>query len=185
MKLKFRFLLNLFDKIWEISGGGLLRGLPFLAVMVMLLALFEIVAAATPPPPKSPPSDDAVNTVARQLYCPVCENISLDVCPTQACAQWRNLIRQKLEEGWTDQQIKDYFTAQYGDKVLAEPPHRGLNWLVYTLPPIFFLIAALVLYRVLRNMRRITPPPVVRDEILAPNDPYRAQMEEQLRQIQD
>ncbi len=32
-----------------------------------------------------PPTDDEVNRIAKQLYCPVCENTPLDVCPTQAC----------------------------------------------------------------------------------------------------
>ena len=31
------------------------------------------------------PTDDAVNKIAKQLYCPVCENTPLDVCPTEAC----------------------------------------------------------------------------------------------------
>jgi cytochrome c-type biogenesis protein CcmH/NrfF len=77
------------------------------------------------------PSDDAVNAIARQLYCPVCENIPLDVCPTQACAQWRALIREKLAQGWTEEQIKAYFVEQYGVRVLNEPPRQGWNWLIY------------------------------------------------------
>ena len=73
----------------------------------------------------NPPSDDAVNVIAKQLYCPVCENIPLDVCGTQACAQWRELIREKLAQGWSEDQIKQYFVNQYGDRVLATPPARG------------------------------------------------------------
>jgi cytochrome c-type biogenesis protein CcmH len=91
-----------------------------------------------------------VNAIAKQLYCPVCENIPLDVCPTQACTQWRELIREKLALGWDEQQIKDYFALQYGDRVLAEPPRRGLNWLVYVLPPITLLAGGVLLYMVLR-----------------------------------
>ena len=63
-------------------------------------------------------SDDQVNAIAKQMFCPVCENTPLDVCPTQACAQWRELIRQKLAAGWSDQEIKDYFVEQYGARVL-------------------------------------------------------------------
>jgi len=82
----------------------------------------------------SDPSDDDVNAVASQLYCPVCENIPLDACGTAACEQWRGIIRDRLAEGWTEDQIKDYFVAQYGDRVLAEPPRQGFNWLVYLVP---------------------------------------------------
>jgi cytochrome c-type biogenesis protein CcmH len=109
---------------------------------------------STPKPPVTVPDDNEVNRVAREMYCPVCENIPLDVCPTQACNEWRELIRLKLSEGWSDEQIKEYFVVQYGDRVLAEPPMRGLNWLVYILPVIFFLAGVYILYRVLDNMRR-------------------------------
>ncbi len=87
----------------------------------------------------SDPTDDEVNAVARQLYCPVCENIPLDACGTVACEQWRGIIRDKLAEGWTEDQIKDYFVAQYGDRVLAEPPAQGFNWLAYLIPLIVII----------------------------------------------
>lgn len=129
------------------------------------------------------PSDDAVNDVARQMYCPVCENIPLDVCDTKACEQWRELIREKLAEGWTEDQIKDYFVLQYGDRVLAEPPRRGLNWLVYILPPLFFLAGAYILYRVFRRMRALQAQaaPAV-EESEEKLDPYVSRIEEALRE---
>jgi cytochrome c-type biogenesis protein CcmH len=92
----------------------------------------------------SEPTDDEVNAIARQLYCPVCENIPLDACGTVACEQWRGIIREKLAEGWSEDQIKDYFVAQYGDRVLAEPPTRGFNWLAYLIP-FLVLVGGLIL----------------------------------------
>ena len=120
-----------------------------LALVLVLLVMVGIQAVAAQSPT---PSDDDVNAVARELYCPVCENIPLDVCPTTACAQWRDLIRQKLAQGWSKEQIKQYFVAQYGDRVLAEPPRTGLNWLAYLLPPAVFLVGVFVVYRVLRGV---------------------------------
>jgi cytochrome c-type biogenesis protein CcmH len=74
----------------------------------------------------------------------------LDVCPTEACRQWRDLIRQQLADGWTEDQIKQYFVDNYGARVLAEPPRTGLNWLVYILPPAIILAGAFILFRSLR-----------------------------------
>jgi cytochrome c-type biogenesis protein CcmH len=102
----------------------------WLILLLMVLALSAVPVLAQG---EEPPTDDAVNEVAGGMYCPVCENIPLDVCPTQACAQWRDLIREKLAQGWSEQQIRDYFVAQYGDRVLSEPPGHWLNWLTYTL----------------------------------------------------
>jgi cytochrome c-type biogenesis protein CcmH len=125
--------------------------------MVVFLGLLSGVLGTRPvqaQTPFPPISDDAVNTVASEMYCPVCENIPLDVCPTQACAQWRELIRLKLSEGWTAPQIKEYFAAQYGDRVLGEPPRRGLHWLVYILPPLIFLIGVVIYWQVFRTSRK-------------------------------
>lgn len=164
-----RFLIFLFCML--LVGAGL------------LLLGTQPVAAQQPAPT---PSDDAVNQVAKQLYCPVCENIPLDVCPTQACHDWRELIRQKLAQGWNTQQIRDYFATQYGDRVLNEPPTRGLNWLVYLLPPAGFLVGAVLVWRTMTNTRRkngtggITPPPA--PPAPKPNDPYLARLEEELKQ---
>ena len=90
-----------------------------LSLVIFLAGFFQIALAQDQQPT---PSDDDVNRVAKQMFCPVCENTPLDVCPTQACSEWRGLIREKLAAGWTDEQIKNYFVAQYGDRVLAEPP---------------------------------------------------------------
>jgi len=102
----------------------------------------------------SEPTDDEVNAIAKQLYCPVCENTPLDVCPTQACAQWRATIKEKLTAGWTEQQIKDYFVTQYGERVLAQPSTRGFNILLWTLAPAGVLIAVGVFVYYVRRLQK-------------------------------
>ncbi len=101
----------------------------------------------------SAPTDDEVNAIAKNMFCPVCENTPLDVCPTQACAEWRELIREKLSEGWNEEQIQQYFVAQFGDRVLAAPPARGINWLIYLIPPLIFIVGAFILYKSIRSMQ--------------------------------
>jgi cytochrome c-type biogenesis protein CcmH len=154
----------------------------FATIFGLLLAL--LIASAVFAQDEEPfPSDDDVNEIAKQMFCPVCENIPLDVCDTKACEQWRELIREKLGQGWSEEQIKDYFVLQYGDRVLAEPPARGLNWLVYILPPVVFLIGVYVVIRVLRNYRRaavpVEAPQAPEDTTL---DTYKARMEEALNE---
>lgn len=113
-----------------------------IAIEVIFFAFNRAEAQSQPTP-----SDDQVNAVASQLYCPVCKNISLDVCTTPACVQWREVIRTKLAEGWNDTQIKTYFAQQYGDQVLAVPPPTGINWFVYIIPPVIILSALLIVLR--------------------------------------
>lgn len=126
------------------------------------------------------PTDDEVNAVANGLYCPVCENVPLDVCPTQACKQWRDTIRDKLAQGWSEEQIHQYFVGQYGDRVLATPPATGLNWLIYLLPPAAFIVGAVILVGVVRSWRK---PPQLASEPAGEvaEDPYLEKVEEELR----
>lgn len=98
----------------------------------------------------TPPTDDEVNAIAKHLYCPVCENTPLDVCPTEACRNWREQIRSMLTEGKTEDEIVQYFVDQYGDRVLGAPPPSGFNWLVYLLPPLIILLGAVILFRALK-----------------------------------
>jgi len=70
------------------------RPLWIFGFLLVLLSLSNGLVSAQ----QSTPSDDQVNAIARQLFCPICENIPLDVCPTQACHDWRELIRQMLAE---------------------------------------------------------------------------------------
>lgn len=135
----------------------------------------------------SDPTDDEVNAIARQLYCPVCENVPLDACGTAACEQWRGIIRDKLAEGWTEEQIKAYFVEQYGDRVLAEPPRRGFNWLVYLVPLLALLTGVLLLtlafrkWRVPEADRGIEIQPRERGPNLAGTDEYINKVEKELR----
>jgi cytochrome c-type biogenesis protein CcmH len=131
----------------------------------------------------SPPTDDEINAVAKELYCPVCENVSLDVCPTQACAQWRGLIKEKLIDGWTKDEIKQYFVNQYGDRVLAEPPRRGFNWLVYILPPIFFIFGIVIVYRNLRTTKKLDKVQTISNRPI--DDEYLNEVENALRSMDD
>lgn len=114
-------------------------------ILIVILLISMIPAAVSAQ--GSDPTDDDVNAIAKQLYCPVCENIPLDACGTVACEQWRGIIRDRLVDGWTEDQIKNYFVAQYGDRVLAEPPRQGFNWLVYLVPVIVFAGGGYLLYR--------------------------------------
>jgi cytochrome c-type biogenesis protein CcmH len=130
-------------------------------------------------------TDDQVNAVARQLYCPVCENIPLDVCGTQACAQWRELIREKLGQGWGEDQIKDYFVAQYGDRVLAMPPARGLNWLVYIVPPLVILAGVFVLYSAFRAWRKPATAATTDTGAALPPEPAAGAQDEYVRRLEE
>jgi len=157
------------------------RILKLAGLIALAFVLFSVSRVAAQDP--QPPTDDQVNAVAKELYCPVCENIPLDVCPTQACAQWRELIRLKLSQGWTADEIRTYFAQQYGDRVLAMPPLQGFNWVFYALLGVFLVLAVVVYLRVVRTLRRKTalPQTSATPAVDGTQDDYLKRVEEELQ----
>ncbi len=153
-----------------------------LAILVVILgSLSSVSVFAQDDQPQPTPSDDEVNAIAKNMYCPVCENIPLDVCGTQACEQWREQIREKLAEGWTEEQIYDLFVNLYGDRVLSEPPRRGFNWLVYVIPPFAFLAGVVILYLGFQNWKKPVEDIAEEAPQVPEKDEYISRIEEELK----
>lgn len=150
-----------------------------LAILIAIAStlLFTVLASAQGPTP----TDDEVNRIAKQLYCPVCESTPLDVCPTEACRQWRDLIRTMLAEGKSEAEIKQYFVEHYGARVLAEPPNRLASYLV---PGIAILLGALLLARGFQLWLKPSTTetgPANAEREAQPVDPYVARLEEEVK----
>ncbi|QWK10979.1 MAG: cytochrome c-type biogenesis protein CcmH [Thermoflexus hugenholtzii] len=129
--------------------------------LVWALAVARPAGAQTPVPPVP---DDEVNRVARQLYCPVCENVPLDVCDTPTCIQWKEEIRSMLAAGRSETEIVDFFVSRYGMRVLAVPPPRGIGLGVWLIPALGLPAAGLWLASRLARWRRPAPAPEVPPE---------------------
>lgn len=151
-----------------------------------LIIVLSRLATATVIAQGSTPTDDEVNAIAKDLFCPVCENTPLDVCPTDACKEWREEIRSMLADGKTEAEIKQHFVGYYGARVLSEPPRTGFNWLAYVIPPIVIVVGAFVLFRALRAWSQGSESKTEADmdegdALPSSDDEYIARMEEELK----
>jgi cytochrome c-type biogenesis protein CcmH len=157
----------------------------FLYAFTFVLLLSGISTSIVSAQDSNPPTDDEVNAVAHKLYCPVCASTPLDVCPTDACKDWRQLIRTMLSEGKTEDEILRQFEDQYGARVLAEPPKQGFYWLAYLLPPALILAGAILLFRSLKEWTRPKVAPAGLDagstKSLPDKDKYVTRLEEELK----
>ena len=113
-----------------------------------------------------PEAERLAHEINQSVMCPVCPGESIDQSSHPLSAQMRAIVAEKIAEGWTAEQIKQYFVEGYGPSVLLEPPRSGFNLLVWVVPPLVVLMAGLLLYMVLRLMLRSRPEagPVVMTE---------------------
>ncbi len=153
----------------EINRGRLWRWWA-LAALVAMLAL----AAACTPVEDVPPLERRVQGLNKTIMCPVCPGESIDQSQNELAAQMRDIVAEKVQQGWTDEQIRAFFVDRYGPSVLLEPPRQGFNLMAWVVPPAAVAGAGVALYFVLRMMRR---PPASRAEDL----PDAAQLSEEER----
>jgi len=168
----------------RIRRGGF-ETLPYIIIILMLFMLFTLPAHAQDAISTPDVTADEVNAIARQMYCPVCENIPLDVCPTLACAQWRAQIKSELEAGKTEDEIIAGFVARYGDRVVGTPQDPTLRALSLVTP---WLIAIVVVGVALWLFTRWRRGRAAADLSRANNNPatlsdeeYRARLERDLQ----
>lgn len=122
---------------------------------LLRVLLFLVLALSAPALARAQDviTDDEVNAIAQKLYCPVCENITLDTCGTAACDDWRYEIRLQLEQGKTEDQIVEDFVRRFGDRVVGTPVDPALRALsLYT--PWLLVAAALIASGVVLAKRR-------------------------------
>jgi cytochrome c-type biogenesis protein CcmH len=163
----------------------------FVFWVVAILLLIALTSAAlaqdgTPPTPtpitRREVTADEVNRIAKQMYCPVCENEPLDACRTAACQQWRAQIGQMLSEGQSEQQIKDYFVTRYGVRVLAQPPAEGTSLWLYVLPIVGLIVGVVIVVWLLRRLRaRGQQAPMVAASPESSGDEYVDRVERDLK----
>lgn len=161
-----------------------------LFILFLGLLLAAVLARTAAAQSSRPVTDDEVNKIARELFCPVCESTPLDVCPTQACADWREIIRTKLSQGETEQQIKDYFEEQYGPQALAEPPREGFTLAIWIVPIVVVVVGGFFFSRYLQGIKtagssptNVVPEPSKPVSTAEPaQDGYAARIERELQE---
>ena len=142
-----------------------------LLILVAMLAMPVMAQVDTTTPDLSGITDDAVNDVAGQLYCPVCENIPLDVCETAACQDWRYEIRLQLAQGLSEQAIIDDFVDRFGERVVGTPQDPTLRGLSLITPWVIALLVAAGGLLAIFSWRR-------RPDVVAADDEDNAQISE-------
>ncbi len=160
-----------------------------LAALALALLLPFIVVNGVRAQDAAPGTGDVtqndVNAVARELWCPLCSGVRLDACELKACDQMKDVIEIKLGEGETVQSIKSYFVQQYGPQVLGEPPLQGFNWLAWILPVVVLVGGGVFLYTRARRIGHTAAVAAPREASVtsaAIDAEYARRLEEELKQ---
>jgi len=109
-------------------------------LLFWLLAGAAAHAAPVPDTFSDPTMESRARALQRELRCLVCQGESIDESGSPLAADLRHLVRRQMAEGRSNQLIKDFLVARYGDFILMEPPFKADTWLLWLGP--FLVLAA-------------------------------------------
>jgi cytochrome c-type biogenesis protein CcmH len=98
--------------------------------------------------------DERVKQVASQLRCLVCQNQTIADSDAELALDLRRQVREKLVQGATEQEVREFMVKRYGDFVLYDPPLKGTTWLLW-FGPLVLLAAGLGLFAVQLQRRKL------------------------------
>ena len=83
--------------------------------------------------------------------CPKCLNESIASSGAPIAVDLRRTVRRLMEEGATNDDIRDHLQERYGDFVLYDPPFKPSTWLLWFSPVVLLVAGIYVLIRVARR----------------------------------
>jgi len=106
--------------------------------------------------------------ISQNLRCLVCQNESIDESTASLARDLRLLVRERLKQGETDQEVVAFVVDRYGEFVLLRPQANGINLILWALAPMALLFSMAFSGAYIRNKNRATKlkktPPLSNEE---------------------
>jgi len=109
-----------------------------LFLVIFLISSFNYLEAS---------NDDVKSKISKNLRCLVCQGQSVYDSDSQFAISMKVLIDKKLEEGFTEIQIYDFFRERYGEWILYDPKLNKNTYVMWLLPILIFLIGGAIIIR--------------------------------------
>lgn len=131
-------------------------------LFAVLLLMLSAPAFAQEAQLADPALEQRARNLSYEIRCVVCQSQSVAESDSDIARDMRVLIREQIAAGQSDQQIRDYLVARYGDFVLFEPPFKATTYVLWIGP---FALLVLALIGVAIFFRRRATQPVALHEL--------------------
>lgn len=99
-------------------------------------------------------NQERVQIIAATVKCPVCAGQSAAVSDAPAARVIRVEIGRQVQIGQTDEQIRSFLAARYGDSIILTPPATGVDGLVWVIPVVGVALGAVLIALAFSRWRR-------------------------------
>lgn len=102
-----------------------------------------------------PVLEKRVMDLSAHLRCLVCQNQTIADSNAELAVDLKNQVREKLQQGQSEQEILDYMVKRYGEFVLFSPLVKSTTWLLWFGPLLLLAVGLGVLMVNLRQRRKL------------------------------
>jgi cytochrome c-type biogenesis protein CcmH len=128
-----------------------LRAVVAAGVMLAALGAGEAVWAVDTTKLPDPALQERYSVLTHELRCMQCQNESLADSPVDLAADLRREVRDQLLAGKSDDDVRAWMAARYGDFILFRPRYSLRNAWLWGAPGALLLLGALVAWRIVRQ----------------------------------
>jgi cytochrome c-type biogenesis protein CcmH len=130
-------------------------------LFALALCLAPLAAAAVEPGEMlaDPVLEARARAISEELRCVVCQSESVDESNADIAHDIRLLVRERLQAGDTDAQVRAYLVDRYGEFVLFRPPFTWRNAVLWLSGPALLLAGGGIAFAFVRRRARAAPPP--------------------------
>jgi cytochrome c-type biogenesis protein CcmH len=111
---------------------------------------------------KDPALEARARALSQGLRCMVCQNESIDESHAPLARDLRLLVRERIQKGDSDAEVRDFLVARYGEFILLEPRLSARTWLLWSVPALVLIAGVGGIALALR--RRTPVPAALTDE---------------------
>lgn len=116
-------------------------------LLACALLLMPLAARAVQPDEimADPKLEARARALSAELRCMVCQNESIDESNADLARDLRLLVRERLQAGDSDEQIRAFLVRRYGDFILLKPPFKSETWLLWGAPFLILIAGGAVI----------------------------------------
>lgn len=127
-----------------------------LALALILALLLPAVAGAVQPDEMlaDPALEARARDIGKELRCLVCQNESIEESNAELARDLRLLVRERIKQGESNDEVRAFVVQRYGDFVLLNPPVKPSTWILWYGPAGILLLGAIGVLLYLRGRRK-------------------------------
>ena len=119
-----------------------------IVIISIMIQFFSKISYSVEPEEflRNPKQEIRARDISKNIRCLVCQNQSIDDSSAPLAKDLRALIRIKVQENDSDEEIYKFLTDRYGDFILLKPPFKISTFLLWSLPFVFVIIGIFILF---------------------------------------